>query len=251
MMKLEGKVAIVTGAGKAGRGIGRSIALALAAEGADVVVASFTEANAEAVAQEVRETTGRRIIAVQGDVAKAEDVERLFSETMKQFGRVDILVNNAGLTRDGLILRMSEQDWDTVVDSNLKGAFLCCKAAARIMLKQKSGKIVNVSSVVGAAGNAGQANYAASKGGMNALTKTLAKELGSRGICVNAVAPGFIETAMTDALSEDNRDQMKKQVPLGRLGSPDEIGRAVLFLCTDDSAYITGQILTVDGGLFM
>ena len=251
MMKLEGKVSIVTGAGKAGRGIGRSIALALAAEGADVVVASFTEANAEAVAQEVRETTGRRIIAVQGDVAKAEDVERLFSETMKQFGRVDILVNNAGLTRDGLILRMSEQDWDTVVDSNLKGAFLCCKAAARIMLKQKSGKIVNVSSVVGAAGNAGQANYAASKGGMNALTKTLAKELGSRGICVNAVAPGFIETAMTDALSKDNREQMKEQVPLGRLGSPDEIGRAVLFLCTDDSAYITGQILTVDGGLFM
>ena len=184
-------------------------------------------------------------------MAKAEDVERLFSETMKQFGRVDILVNNAGLTRDGLILRMSEQDWDTVVDSNLKGAFLCCKVAARIMLKQKSGKIVNVSSVVGAAGNAGQANYAASKGGMNALTKTLAKELGSRGICVNAVAPGFIETAMTDALSKDNREQMKKQVPLGRLGSPDEIGRAVLFLCTDDSAYITGQILTVDGGLFM
>jgi 3-oxoacyl-[acyl-carrier protein] reductase len=250
-MKLEGKVAIVTGAGKGGRGIGRSIALALAGEGADIVITSFTEANAEAVAREVRETTGRRAIAIQSDVAKAEDVERLFSETMKEFGRVDILVNNAGMTRDGLILRMTEQDWDAVLDSNLKGAFLCCKAAARVMLKQKSGKMVNVSSVVGIAGNAGQANYAASKGGMNALTKTLAKELGSRGITVNAVAPGFIETAMTDALPAENREQMKKQVPLGRLGSPEDVARAVLFLCTDDSAYITGQILTVDGGLFM
>lgn len=250
-MKLEGKVAIVTGAGKGGRGIGRSIALALASEGADVVITSFTEANALAVAQEVRETTGRRGVAIQGDVAKAEDVERLFRETMAEFGRVDILVNNAGMTRDGLILRMTEQDWDAVLDSNLKGAFLCCKAAARVMLKQKSGKMVNVSSVVGIAGNAGQANYSASKGGMNALTKTLAKELGSRGITVNAVAPGFIETAMTDALPEENREQMKKQVPLGRLGSPDDVARAVLFLCTDDSAYITGQILTVDGGLFM
>jgi 3-oxoacyl-[acyl-carrier protein] reductase len=250
-MKLEGKVAIVTGAGKGGRGIGRSIALALAGEGADIVITSFTEANAEAVAREVRESTGRKAVAVQGDVSKAEDVERLFSETAKQFGRIDILVNNAGQTRDGLILRMSEQDWDTVLDSNLKGAFLCCKAAARVMLKQKSGRIVNVSSVVGAAGNAGQANYSASKGGMNSLTKTLAKELGSRGICVNAVAPGFIETVMTDGLPEENRELMKKQVPLGRLGSPDEVARAVLFLCTDDSAYITGQILTVDGGLFM
>jgi len=250
-MILEGKLAIVTGAGKGGRGIGRSIALALAGEGADIVVASYTEANAEALAAEVREKTGRKSVAIQADVAKAEDVERLFSETMKEFGRVDILINNAGQTRDNLILRMTEQDWDSVVDSNLKGAFLCCKSAARIMLKQKSGKIVNVSSVVGIAGNAGQANYSASKGGMNALTKTLAKELGSRGICVNAVAPGFIETVMTDALSEENREQMKKQVPLGRLGSPDDIARAVLFLSTDNSAYITGQILTVDGGLFM
>ncbi len=250
-MKLEGKVAIVTGAGKGGRGIGRSIALALAEQGADIVITSFTEANAESVAQDVRERTGRRAVAIQGDVAKAEDVERLFTETMKQFGRVDILVNNAGQTRDNLILRMSEQDWDTVLDSNLKGAFLCAKAAARIMLKQKSGKIVNVSSVVGIAGNAGQANYSASKGGMNALTKTLAKELGSRGICVNAVAPGFIETVMTDALPEENREQMKKRIPLGRLGSADDVARAVLFLSTGDSAYITGQILTVDGGLSM
>jgi 3-oxoacyl-[acyl-carrier protein] reductase len=250
-MRLEGKVAIVTGAGRCGRGIGRSVALALAGEGAEVVITSFTETNAEAVAQEVREKTGRHAVAIQGDVAKVEDVERLFSETMKQFGHVDILVNNAGITRDGLILRMSEQDWDAVLDSNLKGAFLCCKAAARIMLKQKSGKMVNVSSVVGIVGNAGQANYSASKGGMNALTKTLAKELGSRGITVNAVAPGFIETAMTDALPEENRELMKKQVPLGRLGSPDDVARAVLFLSTDDSAYITGQILTVDGGLFM
>ncbi len=250
-MKLEGKVAIVTGAGKGGRGIGRSIALALAEQGADIVISSFTESNAQSVALDVRERTGRRAVAIQGDVAKAEDVERLFSETMKQFGRVDILVNNAGQTRDNLILRMSEQDWDTVLDSNLKGAFLCAKAAVRIMLKQKSGKIVNVSSVVGIVGNAGQANYSASKGGMNALTKTLAKELGSRGICVNAVAPGFIETVMTDALPEDNKEQMKKRIPLGRLGTADDVARAVLFLSTSDSAYITGQILTVDGGLFM
>lgn len=250
-MKLDGRVAVITGAGRGGRGIGRSIALALAQEGADIVINSFTAANAEAVAAEVRDTTGRRAIAVPGSVADPVDVERLFKETMETFGRVDILVNNAGITRDNLLLRMSEEDWDAVVDTNLKGAFLCTKAVARIMLKQKSGKIVNVSSVVGLAGNAGQANYSASKGGMIALTKTTARELGSRGICVNAVAPGFIDTVMTDALPEEQREQMKKQIPLARLGTSEDIARATLFLCTDDSAYITGQVLTVDGGMFM
>lgn len=250
-MKLEGRVAVVTGAGKGGRGIGRSIALALAGEGADVVVTSFTAANAESVAADVLEATGRRSLAVQSDVSEAADVERLFETALKEFGRIDILVNNAGITRDNLILRMSEQDWDSVLDSNLKGAFLCTKAAARVMLKQKSGRIVNVSSVVGLVGNAGQANYSASKGGMIALTKTTAKELGSRGITVNAIAPGFIETVMTDALREDQRDQMKQQIPLGRFGTSDDVGRAALFLCSDDAAYITGQVLSIDGGLFM
>jgi len=250
-MKLEGKVAVVTGAGRGGRGIGRSIALALAGEGADIVISDFVPENAATVAAEIREATGRRALAVTGNVAVWEDVERMFEQAMTEFGRVDILVNNAGITRDNLILRMSEEDWDAVVDSNLKGTFLCTKAAARIMLKQKSGKIVNIASVMGIVGNAGQANYSASKAGIIALTKTTAKELGSRGITVNAVAPGFIQTVMTDALPDELREQMKKQVPLARLGTPDDVARVVLFLSTDDSAYVTGQVLSVDGGLFM
>jgi 3-oxoacyl-[acyl-carrier protein] reductase len=250
-MKLEGKVAVVTGAGRGGRGIGRSISLALAGEGADIVITDFVAENAEAVAAEVRETTGRRAMAIQGSVAVAADVDRLFEEAMREFGRVDILVNNAGITRDNLIMRMSEEDWDAVVDSNLKGAFLCTKAVSRIMLKQKSGKIVNIASVMGLVGNAGQANYSASKAGMIALTKTTAKELGSRSITANAVAPGFIQTVMTDALPEELREQMKKQVPLTRLGTPDDVARVVLFLSTDDSSYVTGQVISIDGGLFM
>lgn len=247
-MKLEGRVAVVTGAG---RGIGRAIALALAEEGAHVALMSFTARNAQAAAAEVREKTGRRAIGLAGSVAAAEDVDRLFGETLREFGRVDILINNAGITRDGLLLRMSEADWDAVLDTNLKGAFLCSKAAAKIMLKQKSGRIVNITSVMGIVGNAGQANYAASKAGLIALTKSAAKELGSRGITVNAVAPGFIETDMTAALPEALREQSKKQIPLGRLGTPQDVARVALFLCTDDAAYITGQVITVDGGLFM
>lgn len=250
-MKLEGKVAVVTGAGRGGRGIGRSIALALAGEGADIVISDFVPENAESVAAEIRETTGRRALAVTGNVAVWDDVERMFEQAMSEFGCVDILVNNAGITRDNLILRMSEEDWDAVVDSNLKGTFLCTKAVARIMLKQKSGRIVNIASVMGIVGNAGQANYSASKAGIIALTKTTAKELGSRGITVNAVAPGFIQTVMTDALPDELREQMKKQVPLARLGTADDVARVVLFLSTDDSAYVTGQVISVDGGLFM
>jgi 3-oxoacyl-[acyl-carrier protein] reductase len=250
-MKLEGKAAVVTGAGRGGRGIGRSISLALAGEGADIVITDFVMENAEAVASEVRETTGRRALAVQGSVAVAADVDRLFEEAMREFGRVDVLVNNAGITRDNLLMRMSEEDWDAVIDSNLKGAFLCTKAVSRIMLKQKSGKIVNIASVMGLVGNAGQANYSASKAGMIALTKTTAKELGSRSITANAVAPGFIQTVMTDALPEELREQMKKQVPLARLGTPEDVARVVLFLSTDDSAYVTGQVISIDGGLFM
>ena len=250
-MKLEGKVAVVTGAGRGGRGIGRSIALALAGEGADIVISDFVVENADAVAAEIRETTGRRALAVQGNVAVWDDVERMFAETMKEFGRVDVLVNNAGITKDNLIMRMSIEDWDAVIDCNLKGTFLCTKAVTRIMLKQKSGKIVNTASVMGIVGNAGQANYSASKGGIIALTKTTAKELGSRGITVNAVAPGFIQTMMTDALPEEMRETMKQQVPLSRLGTADDVARVVLFLSTDDSAYVTGQVISIDGGLFM
>jgi 3-oxoacyl-[acyl-carrier protein] reductase len=250
-MKLEGKAAIVTGAGRQGKGIGRSIALALAGEGADIVISDFVMENAETVAAEIREKTGRRALAVQGNVSVAADVERMVEEAMAEFGHVDILVNNAGITRDNLIMRMSEEDWDAVLDSNLKGAFLCTKAVTRIMLKQKSGKIVNIASVMGIVGNAGQANYSASKAGMIALTKTTAKELGSRGITANAVAPGFIQTAMTDVLKEELRDMMMKQVPLARLGTADDVAKVVLFLSTDDSSYVTGQVISIDGGLFM
>jgi 3-oxoacyl-[acyl-carrier protein] reductase len=250
-MKLEGKCALVTGAGRGGRGIGRSICLALAGEGADIVISDFVPENAEAVASEVREATGRKALAVTANVAVWADVERMFDLAMSELGRVDILVNNAGITRDNLILRMSEEDWDAVLDCNLKGTFLCTKAASRIMLKQRAGRIVNVASVMGIVGNAGQGNYAASKAGIIGLTKTTAKELGSRGITANAVAPGFIQTVMTDALPEELRTQMQKQVPLARLGDPGDVARVVLFLCTDDSAYVTGQVISVDGGLFM
>ncbi len=247
-MKLEGKVAVITGAG---RGIGRTVSRTLAEAGADVAMMSVTSRHIESAAADVREQTGRRALAIQGDVSLAADVERLFEQTMREFGRIDILVNNAGITRDGLIMRMSEEDWDRVIDSNLKGAFLCTRAASRIMLKQKAGAIVNIASVMGIVGNAGQANYAASKGGMIALTKTTAKELGSRNIRANAVAPGFIETDMTGTLSDELRDQAKKQIPLNRLGTTEDVARVVLFLSSEDAAYITGQVITVDGGLFM
>jgi len=250
-MKLEGKVALITGAGRGGRGIGRSISLELAREGADIVITDYVPENAEAVADEVRASTGRRALAVQGNVAVWEDVQRMFEQALNEFSRIDILVNNAGITRDKLILRMSEEDWDAVVDINLKGTFLCTKAVAKIMLKQETGKIVNVASVMGLVGNPGQANYSASKAGIIALTKTTAKELGSRGITVNAVAPGFIQTVMTDALPQELRDQMLAQVPLKRLGTPEDVAKVVLFLSTDESAYVTGQVISIDGGLFM
>lgn len=249
-MKLEGKVALITGAGRGGRGIGRSIAMELAHEGADIVITDYIPENADAVAEEVK-TTGRRALAIQGNVAVWSDVENIFAKAMETFGCVDILVNNAGITKDNLILRMSEEDWDAVVDINLKGTFLCTKAASKIFLKRKSGKIVNVASVMGIVGNAGQANYSASKGGIIALTKTTAKELGSRGITVNAVAPGFIQTAMTDQLSDEVRERMKRQVPLARLGTPEDVAKVALFLCASDSDYVTGQVISIDGGLFM
>ena len=249
-MKLEGKVAIVTGAGRKGKGIGRFVALALANEGADIVVADYVPEAAQAVAEEVM-ALGRKAIAVQANVASPADAEAIAQRALDEFGKIDILVNNAGIARDALIPRMSEQDWDAVIDTNLKGTFNCTKAVTRTMLKQRSGKIVNMASVMGLIGNLGQANYSASKAGIIGLTKTTAKELGSRGINVNAIAPGFIQTAMTDELSESVRNTIASQIPMSRLGTPEDVAKLVLFLCTDDSSYITGQVINVDGGMVM
>lgn len=249
-MKLEGKTAIVTGAGRHGKGIGRSIALVLAEEGADIVIADYVLEAAESVAREVVEI-GRRAVAVRADVANPQDAEAIVQKALDEFGKVDILVNNAGITRDALIPRMSEQDWDSVIDTNLKGTFNCTKAVIRPMLKQRSGKIVNVASVMGIIGNVGQANYSASKAGVIALTKTTAKELGARGINVNAVAPGFIQTAMTDELSNNIRENIAAMIPLNSLGTPEDVAKLVLFLCSEDARYITGQVINVDGGMVM
>ncbi|MBP6962798.1 MAG: 3-oxoacyl-[acyl-carrier-protein] reductase [Armatimonadetes bacterium] len=249
-MKLQGKVAIVTGAGREGKGIGRYVALALASEGADIVIADYVVEAAEAVADEVRKA-GRRAIAVRADVALPADCDAIVQRALDELGGVDVLVNNAGITRDALIPRMSEQEWDSVIATNLKGTFNCTKAVTRTMLKQRSGKIVNVASVMGIIGNPGQANYSASKGGVIALTKTAARELGSRGINVNAVAPGFIQTAMTDDLPESIRESISGQIPLNRLGTSEDVARLIVFLCTEDSSYITGQVVNVDGGMVM
>ncbi|MCX6369583.1 MAG: 3-oxoacyl-[acyl-carrier-protein] reductase [Armatimonadetes bacterium] len=248
-MSLEGKIAIVTGAGRGGRGIGRGIALALAHAGADVVITSRSNiADAEAVAEAVRET-GRTALAIPCDVSDAASVDSLFATVKEQLGRVDILVNNAGITRDTLLLRMSEDDWDGVLDANLKGTFLCTRAAAKIMLKQKSGRIINITSVNGQVGSPGQANYSASKAGMIGFTKSVARELASRSITVNAVAPGFIDTQMTDFVSGDSREKLLEKIPLGRFGTAEDVGAAVAFLASEAASYITGQTLTIDGGL--
>lgn len=248
-MNLEGKNAVVTGMSKGGGGIGRAIALALAELGANVAVTgNSSPAAAEAVASEI-EALGRKAIAVQCDVSNASQVENLISQVLTTWGSLDIVVNNAGVTKDGLVMRMSEEDWDLVLDINLKGAFLMTKAALRPMMKQRSGKIINISSVIGLIANPGQANYSASKAGLIGFTRTVAKEVATRNIQINAVAPGFIETAMTDALSEEQKAKIVKEIPAGRLGSPEDIAAAVSFLSSSLSSYITGQVLTVDGGL--
>lgn len=248
---LENKNAIVTGAGRGGKGIGRGIALALAHAGANVLITARTNiADAEAVANAVREETGRKAWAVGCDVTDAASVDALFERAKTEFGgSLDILVNNAGLTRDGLLLRMTEAAWDEVLDANLKGTFLCTRSAAKIMIKQRAGRIINITSVMGQIGNPGQANYSASKAGIIGFTRTVARELGSRNVTVNAVAPGFIQTQMTSEMTNEAQAGILQKIPLARLGEPDDVGQVVVFLASPAAAYITGQTLTVDGGM--
>lgn len=247
-MKLNGKVALVTGAS---RGIGRAIALSLAKAGADVAL-NFAGnlAAAEEVAKEIT-ALGRKAILVQGSVAETAKAQEIVDKVVADLGKIDILVNNAGITRDGLLMRMKEEDWDAVLTTNLKGVFNCTKSAIKYMMKQRSGKIVNMASVVGEMGNAGQANYAAAKAGVIGFTKSVAKEVASRGITANAVAPGFIATDMTSVLADKVQEEMVKGIPLGRVGESQDIANAVLFLVSDEAAYITGQVLNVDGGMVM
>lgn len=247
MSVLENQIAVVTGAG---RGIGRAIALRFAQAGADVVCVSRTAENSERVAGEVR-TLGRRAWAYAVDVADAAAVNATAEKILAEATRVDILVNNAGVTRDGLLMRMSDEDWDAVLNTNLKGAFLFTKAFSRVFIKQRSGRIINVASVIGLIGNAGQANYAASKAGLIGFTKSVARELASRSITVNALAPGFIETDMTSALNEEIRKQIQGKIPMSRFGTSEDIAGAALFLAGPDGRYITGQVLAVDGGMVM
>jgi 3-oxoacyl-[acyl-carrier protein] reductase len=247
-MRFENQVAVVTGAG---RGIGHAIAVRLAKEGARIASVSRTEANAQRTADEINATRSDAAKAYAVDVADQVAVQKAAAQILEDFGRVDILVNNAGVTRDGLSMRMSSDDWDTVLNTNLKGAFTFTQALMRPMIKQRSGRIINISSIAGLTGNAGQANYSASKAGLIGLTKTLARELASRGITVNAVAPGLIETDMTTVLSEEIRQGILQKVPLGKLGEPDDIAGAVAYLASPEAKYITGQVLTVDGGMVM
>jgi 3-oxoacyl-[acyl-carrier protein] reductase len=243
----EGKIAVVTGAA---RGIGQAIAFDLASRGADIVVCDI---KAEWLTETTEGVTklGRKAYCFELDVTNAEAVQTAFNEIAATTGRIDILVNNAGITRDGLLMRMSEEDWDAVLTVNLKGTFACTKAVSRIMMKQRSGSIINIASVVGLMGNAGQANYAASKGGVIAFTKSVAKELSSRNIRANAVAPGFISSKMTDALSDDVRQKMLDAIPLACFGTPQDVANAVAFLGSDQSSYITGQVISVNGGMVM
>lgn len=243
-MDFTDKTVVVTGSA---RGIGRSIAESFAALNANVVICDLDQQQVEAVAAEI----GARAVGFKADVTSVADLEQLFEKVVEKFGRVDVLVNNAGITRDTLMIRMNEKDWDTVLDINLKGSFLATKLAAKIMMKQRSGRIISISSVVGLTGNAGQANYAASKAGLIGFTKSAAKELAARGITVNAVAPGFIQTEMTEAMPDAAKEAFLVQVPLKRPGLPQDVASAVLFFASDAASYVTGQVLAVDGGLTM
>ena len=247
-MLLDGRHALVTGAS---RGIGRAVALAFATEGASVALNfAGNVAAAEAVRAEI-ESAGGKAILVPADVSDENAVEDMVKTVTEAFGSIDILVNNAGITRDGLLLRLKEEDWDAVLNTNLKGVFLCTKAVSKFMMKKRYGRIVNMASVVGVTGNASQANYAAAKAGVIGFTKAMAKELASRGITVNAIAPGFIRSDMTDVLPDKVKEAMLAEIPLGRAGEPADVAKAALFLASDQAAYITGQVLKVDGGMVM
>lgn len=245
---LTNKVALVTGGS---RGIGRAIAIALAEKGAKVAVNYAGREDAANETVSIIQKNGGEAIAIKANVANLEEVEQMVKQVIDTFGSLDILVNNAGITRDNLILRMKEADWDDVINTNLKGVFNCTKAVTRQMMKQRNGRIINISSIVGVSGNAGQANYVAAKAGVIGLTKTTAKELASRNITVNAIAPGFIETEMTDQLGDDLKQEMLKQIPLGSFGQPEDVANIVTFLASDASRYITGQTIHVDGGMVM
>jgi len=244
----KGKTIVVTGSS---RGIGRAIVMKFARKGANIVLND--RSNSELLEDLIKEleSIGTKVLSVLADVGKDEDAKKIFDEAVKEFGRVDVLVNNAGITRDNLIIRMKEEEFDSVINANLKGTYNCSKYAATVMLKQRFGKIINISSVVGVSGNAGQVNYSASKAGVIGITKSLAKELAQRGITVNAVAPGYIQTNMTDALSDKVKEEVLGHIPLKRLGSAEDIANVVCFLAGDDANYITGQVLNVDGGMVM
>ncbi len=246
-MKLKDKISLITGAAQ---GIGRAIALKFADEGSDIVLVDINEEKCKEVAREIQ-SRNRKSWIYRIDVSDYKQVEELFNNEIEKWGRIDVLVNNAGITRDNLIVRMKEEEWDDVIRINLKGVFNFCKVASRFMMKQRSGVIVNISSIIGLVGNMGQVNYSASKAGIIGITKSLAKELASRNIRVNAVAPGFIQTPMTEELNEERKKLMLEAIPLNRIGTPEEVANLVLFLASGESSYITGQVINVDGGMVM
>lgn len=247
-MKLKDKVAIITGSAQ---GIGKSIALELAKNGANVVITDIDENLCKQAAEEISKSTGVGTLAVKSNVTLLPEIDNLVKQALDKFNKIDILINNAGITKDNLLMRMSDEEWDAVIAVNLKGVFNCTKSVSKVMMKQRSGRIVNIASVVGLMGNPGQINYSASKGGVIALTKTCARELASRNILVNAIAPGFIRTRMTDTLSEDQKKKLIEIIPLNRLGEPEDVAKAAVFLCGEESSYITGQIISVNGGMYM
>ncbi len=247
-MKLENKISLITGGA---RGIGKDIAVKFASFGSDVAICDVNEESLQAAKDEIESSTGRKVLVGKVDVTSMAECQGFIDKTLDNFGKLDILVNNAGITKDNLIVRMSEDEWDAVLNVNLKGSFNCIKSVSRSMMKQRYGKIINMASIIGIMGNAGQANYSASKGGLIALTKSTAKELGSRNICVNAIAPGYIQTDMTDKLADAVKEKMLGFIPLGKMGSTGDVSNLALFLASEESAYITGQVIQVDGGMVM
>jgi len=247
-MRLKDQVAVITGGAQ---GIGKSIATLFASEGAKLVLSDIDEGAVQATAAQIGKEKNVETLGVKGNVSQLADCEKLVDASLDRFGRIDILINNAGITRDNLLMRMSDDEWDSVIAVNLKGVFNCTKAAIRPMMKSRKGRIVNIASVVGQMGNAGQANYSASKGGVISLTKTCAREFASRNILVNAIAPGFIRTRMTEALTEEQKKKLLELIPLGRLGEPEDIAKVALFLCSEESSYITGHVVSVNGGMYI